>query len=290
MGVPDDNRLVEMTRRLRAGGQTAIAPYLTAGDGGLERTLELLFAAERAGAACIELGVPFSDPIADGPILQAAALRGLEAGASLDLIEAMVIEFRRRGGEVPILAFSYLNPLLGGSTSLGLTGRMDSLAGAGFDGLLIPDLPLEEAPVVSDAAAERGLATVLFAAPTTSDERVARAAEATGGFLYVLGRTGVTGRATTMTTTSDDYLARVRRLAGDVPLGVGFGIKTRAQVEAVGQHAELAIVGSALVQSIHEAATGAADPISAAAERAEAFLLGLQAPASQGDAVPCDLT
>lgn len=270
-----DNRLVEMTTGLRERGETRIAPYLTAGDGGLDRTLELLRAVEDAGAACVELGVPFSDPIADGPTLQAAAARALAVGTTLDGIERTVRAFRDGGGSVPILAFSYLNPLLAG----GLGKRLESLRTAGFDGVLVPDLPIEEAPALSALAANHGLCATLFCAPTTTDERIQRAAEATSGFLYVVGRTGVTGANTEMSNTSADYLSRVRRLAGDTPLGVGFGIRSRAQVEAVAEQAELAIVGSALVAAIHEAGTGAAEEeaaaIQAATERARSFMLEL---------------
>ncbi len=279
MSALDGNRLVETTAALRAGGTTKIAPYLTAGDGGLDRTLELLRGVEAAGAACVELGVPFSDPIADGPTLQAAAERSLAAGTTLDGIEETVRAFRKDGGRVPILAFSYLNPLLSGGSEGGLGRRFASLRDAGFDGLLIPDLPVEEAPALSALAENHGLCTTLFCAPTTTDERLARAAEATRGFLYVVGRTGVTGANTEMSLTSSEYLERVRQISGGVPLGVGFGIRSKEQVAAVSQHAELAIVGSALVAAIDAAATAAADvgadPTEAAAQCASEFLLGL---------------
>jgi tryptophan synthase alpha chain len=273
----DDNRLVSMARALRASGETRIAPYLTAGDGGLDRTLELLLAVERAGAACVELGVPFTDPIADGPILQAAAARSLAAGTTLDGIEATVRAFRRAGGSIPILAFSYLNPLMGGGAVGGLRARMVRLRKAGFDGLLVPDLPIEEAPAVVDLAAEKGLATVLFCAPTTSDERLAQASALTRGFLYVVGRTGVTGASTSVSGDASDYLQRARSIAGDVPLGVGFGLRTAEQVASVGAYAELAIVGSALVDAVHRAAKGADETTEAAARRATDFLQGLRA-------------
>ncbi len=273
------NRLVEMTAALRASGTTKIAPYLTAGDGGLDRTLELLRAVESAGAACVELGVPFSDPIADGPTLQAAAARSLSAGTTLDGIEKTVAEFRRTGGTVPILAFSYLNPLLSGGAAGALDRRFSSLSGAGFDGLLVPDLPVEEAPALSQLAENRGLCTTLFCAPTTTDDRLRLAAEATSGFLYVVGRTGVTGANTELSNTSSDYLQRVRSLSGETPLGVGFGIRSREQVAALSEHAELAIVGSALVAAVDAAAAEAqasgGDSTEAAAACAAEFLHAL---------------
>ncbi|MEM9803189.1 MAG: tryptophan synthase subunit alpha [Planctomycetota bacterium] len=270
------NRLVLRTNLLRASGVTRVAPYLTAGDGGLDRTLELLGAVERAGAACVELGVPFTDPIADGPILQAAAARALSHGTTLDGIEDTVRAYRARGGEVPIVAFSYLNPLMSGGAPGALAARFASLADAGFDGVLVPDLPIEEAPAIVALAEQSGLAAVLFCAPTTSDERLARAAEATRGFLYVVGRTGVTGASTSMSNDATDYLARARRIAGDVPIGVGFGIRSAEQVTAVAEHAELAIVGSALVAAIHEAATAAdGDSTEAAVRCATEFMESL---------------
>ncbi|QDV07954.1 Tryptophan synthase alpha chain [Planctomycetes bacterium Poly30] len=265
-----------MTAGLRASGATRIAPYLTAGDGGLDRTLELLRAVEESGAACVELGVPFSDPIADGPTLQEAAARALAAGTTLDGIERTVRAFRDGGGTVPILAFSYLNPLMSGGSAGALGRRLASLRQAGFDGVLIPDLPLEEAPVLSALAENHGLCATLFCAPTTTDERLARAAEATRGFLYVVGRTGVTGANTAVSHTSSAYLERVRKFSGDTPLGVGFGIRTAEQVAAVGEHAELAIVGSALVAAIHEAGSGGGgDATARAVERARTFMASL---------------
>ena len=235
---------------------------------------------EDAGAACVELGVPFSDPIADGPTLQAAAARSLAAGTTLDSIEETVAAFRKTGGTMPILAFSYLNPLLSGGAVGGLDRRFASLSAAGFDGLLIPDLPVEEAPALSQLAENRGLCTTLFCAPTTTDDRLSRAAEATNGFLYVVGRTGVTGANTEISHTSSEYLRRVRELSGDTPLGVGFGIRSKEQVTALSEHAELAIVGSALVAAVHsaaaEAASTGADAIDAATASARDFLGSLR--------------
>lgn len=232
-------------------GETRIAPYLTAGDGGLDRTLRLLQTAEAAGAACVELGVPFSDPIADGPVLQAAAQRALAAGTTLDGIRRVVARFRTEGGQLPIIAFSYLNPLLSG----GLRDNLARLADSGFDGVLIPDVPVEESETLVSLGESHGLTTSLFCAPTTSDVRLLQVAAATKGFLYVVGRVGVTGRSTDVSGTSESYLGRVRSAAPGVPLGVGFGIRSGPQVTGVAAHAELAIVGSALVQSIHGAAS-----------------------------------
>lgn len=258
MNVLAENRLVRCTTDLRRSGRTGLAPYLTAGDGGLERTLELLHACEECGAACVELGIPFSDPIADGPVLQTAAQRALASGTTLDGVMGIVERFRSNGGTLPVIAFSYLNPLLQSPGD----DAFAALAKAGFDGLLIPDLPVEEAAPVSSAAEANGLALSLFCAPTTSSERLELAASATRGFLYVVGRTGVTGAKTSVEGAGSEYLDRVRRAVPGVPLGVGFGLRSAAQVAAVAPFAELAIVGSAFVDAVHSARAG--DPIVAA--------------------------
>ncbi len=274
----DRNRLVRTTAGLLANGSTGVAPYLTAGDGGFARTVLLLEAVERAGAACVELGVPFSDPIADGPVLQAAAARALDGGATLDGVIRCVRDYRAGGGALPLICFSYLNPLLSG----GVEARLDELAEAGFDGLLVPDLPVEESDALAEAARRRGLTLSLFCAPTTSPDRLAEAARQTTGFLYVVGRVGVTGRSTAVGDEIGDYLGAVRVAAPRVPLGLGFGLRTPEQVASLCGRAELAIVGSALVDAIHRA--GAAAPSSeadvAAAAEAERRVTTLVAAAN----------
>ena len=269
------DRLEAVTSALASAGECGIAPYVTAGDGGLDRTLAVLHALEDAGAACVELGVPFSDPIADGPVLQAAAQRALDAGTTLDGILDLVRRYRDAGGALPILAFSYVNPLL----QRGATAVTRALRDAGVDGLLVPDLPVEEGRELQDSALAAGLAPIFFVTPTTSDERARRAAEASRGFLYVIGRTGVTGASTVLDADTLQFVARMRALC-DLPLGVGFGLRTPEQVAAVARHATLAIVGSALVAHIHAAADGAVDgaqdPDAAAARAAYDFVLNLR--------------
>lgn len=264
------NRLEAAVGALAARGAIGVAPYVTAGDGGLARTLAVLHGLEEAGAACVELGVPFSDPIADGPKLQAAAQRALEAGTTLDGVLDTVRAYRAEGGRLPLLAFSYLNPLMRG----GLARTAERLAEAGLDGTLVPDLPVEESRELREASAACDLAPVFFATPTTSDARIAAAAEASRGFLYVIGRVGITGAETALGGEALEFLARVRRHA-DKPLGVGFGIRSAEQVALLAGHASLAIVGTALVQHIHEAAQRAADPVAAARAAATTFVRDL---------------
>lgn len=263
-------RLEAKLAELQATDACAIAPYVTAGDGGLERTLGVLEALERAGAACCELGVPFSDPIADGPVLQAAAQRALAAGTTFDGVLDVVRRFRAGGGEMPICAFSYANPIL----RRGWEGAARALAEAGADGILIPDLPVEEGGPLRTAAESAGIAPIFFVTPTTSDARVLRAAEASRGFLYVIGRTGITGASTDLSEAAGEYLARVKGLSS-LPLGVGFGIGSAGQVAAVARHARLAIVGTALVQRLHESAAEAADPDTTASSVAFEFVRSL---------------
>jgi tryptophan synthase alpha chain len=262
------NRLEASIAGLVERDECGLAPYITAGDGGLERTLATLHALEQAGAACVELGVPFSDPIADGPVLQAAAQRSLDAGTTLDGVLELVSRFRAGGGRLPILLFSYSNPLL----HRGLENSAQALAQAGADGLLVPDLPVEEMSPWAAAARAEDLATVAFVTPTTSDARIVRAAELSRGFVYVIGRTGITGGHTELGPETQEFLARVAERCS-LPLGVGFGIRNAQQVAALAEHATLAIVGSALVQHVHEAGERGLDPAGAAGE----FLTALNA-------------
>jgi len=270
------NRLEERLERMRSRGERGLAPYVTAGDGGLATTLEVLRALDGAGAACVELGVPFSDPIADGPVLQAAAERGLAAGTGLDGILEMVREFRSgsggsAGSDLPVALFCYANPLV----RRGWEEACRQAARAGVDALLVPDLPVEEGGPMRAAALSAGLCPVFFVAPTTSQARLEAAAGASRGFLYAIGRFGVTGAPTELDASTLSFLRRVKEHCA-LPLAVGFGIGTPEQVATVLGEADLAVVGSALVQHVHEAASKGADFVAAAAHAACAFLRSLQ--------------
>lgn len=265
------NRLAKCTAELRAAGRRGLSPYITAGDGGLDRSLALLHTLEAAGAHCCELGVPFSDPIADGPVLQAAADRALEAGTNVDGIFAMVRRFREEGGTLPIALMSYCNPL-------GHRGWNEVCAEAvevGIDAFILPDLPVEEGAPVRAAADAAGLCTIFFAAPTSPDERIRAAVQASQGFLYVVGRTGVTGAGTTFDASAQDFLQRVAALAGGLPTAVGFGISSAADVRAATEHADLAIVGTALVRAIFAAGADDAAAIAVADQFVRDLVTGL---------------
>jgi tryptophan synthase alpha chain len=271
------SRIAAAVARARSGERLPLAPYVCAGDGGLARTLAVLRALERAKVALVELGVPFGDPVADGPVIQAAAERALASGTTLDGVLALVAELRRGSGghppsELPVVLMSYANPLW----RRGLGRALAAAAAAGVDGLLAPDVPVEEGEPLAHAAHAARLEPIFFAAPTTSDERLARVVRASRGFVYAIGRFGVTGGATRFDAEALAFLARVKRAAGELPVAVGFGIATPEHVEAALGAADLAIVGSALVRRLHEAAAAAGpDPAradEAAARAAQAFV------------------
>jgi len=229
-----------------------LVAYITAGDPSLEATRQIVVAAAEAGADVIELGVPFSDPLADGPTIQRASERALSAGTTLAGVLDLVVAIRRES-QVPLVLFSYFNPVL----QMGLTPFADRAAAAGADGGLITDLSPEEAGEYRAAMQARGLDTIFLAAPTTSEERFARIARASTGFLYLISRTGVTGARDSM---PEDLPALVRRarMASRLPLAVGFGISLPGHVSLLGGMADAAVVGSALMEEIERAPNPAA--------------------------------
>lgn len=241
------NRLERATQTLRETNQRGVAPYLTAGDGGLTQTLTVLHALEKAGATCAELGFPFSDPIADGPVLQAAAQRSLEAGTTFADTLEMVTTFRAEGGELPLAFMSYINPLLQHG---GLSATCAQIALAGADALVVPDLPLEESEELEKTCQENHLAPILFAAPTSGNARIQKAGSRSRGFLYVVGRVGITGGTTAFDATAQKFLQTARQLS-KAPIAVGFGIRTADDIRSATIHADLAVVGTALVEKLH---------------------------------------
>jgi tryptophan synthase alpha chain len=182
-------------------------------------------------------------------VLQAAAQRALEAGTTFESVLELVRDFRARGGALPIVLMGYANPLLRRTWS----AATRALSESGVDALLVADLPVEEGDAMASAALAADLCPIFFASPTSSDARIAASARASRGFLYTILRTGVTGAASVFDAGSEQFLSRVRKLAGDLPLAVGFGIRDAAQVRAATREAELAIVGSALVDTLHQA-------------------------------------
>lgn len=241
-----------ITRRfddLRRAGDLGLVAYLTAGDPTLEATERLVAALAEAGADVVELGVPFSDPLADGPTIQRASERALRSGTTLAGVLGLVRKLRKKT-EVPLVLFSYFNPVL----QMGLSTFADEAAAAGADGVLITDLTPEEADDYRHAVASRGLDTIFLAAPTSTDARLVRIAESSTGFLYLISRTGVTGVREALPEDLPALVRRSRRVTS-LPIAVGFGISLPGHVSILGGLADAAVVGSVLVEEIERAAS-----------------------------------
>lgn len=240
------SRLAETLRGARASGRTAFIGFLVAGDPSLDQTVDHALALERGGASVLELGVPFSDPLADGPVIQRASERALRAGATLAGALEVARKIRARSS-IPIVLFSYLNPI----HQYGFEKLARDARGAGVDGALITDLPPEEASQWIDVARGVDLDTIFLAAPTSPDHRLRRIAEVSRGFVYAVSRTGVTGERDAL---SDDAAPLVRRLKAltKEPIALGFGISAPSQVAAAASVADAVVVGSALVRFIED--------------------------------------
>ena len=240
--------------RLQAKGLQAFIPYITAGDPDLQATHDLVLELEEAGADVIELGVPFSDPIADGPVIQRATERALANGTSLSQILELVGRIRQ-SSDIPLMLMSYYNPLL----NHGLEQLARDASDAGLDGILASDLTVEESDrfvAVMDGA---GLNTIFLVAPTSSPERVERIARVSTGFLYAVSRTGVTGETQQLSGELVEFIRLLKTHTG-TPLAVGFGISTPEHVRAVWGEADGAIVGSAIVREIEKKLGGDSMP------------------------------
>jgi tryptophan synthase alpha chain len=264
-------RITARFNKLRESGEMGLVPYLTAGDPSLAATESFVLALAAAGADVIELGVPFSDPVADGPTIQRAIERSLAAGTTLRGVLDLVRSLRAKT-EVPLMLFSYYNPVL----QMSLDRFAQEAAAAGADGALITDLTPEEAGDYRAAMSKHSLDTIFLAAPTSTDERLSRIAEASSGFLYVISRTGVTGAKDKLPDDVPALIRRVRR-ATRLPIAVGFGVSLPAHVSMLGGLADAAVVGSALVDEIERAAT-----IDAAAQALAARVRLLKQAAVQG--------
>lgn len=240
------SRLERRFRELRDHNAKGLIIYLTAGDPSLEVTGDLLEAVEQGGADVIELGIPFSDPLADGPVIQRASERALRGGATLRKVLELLPRWRERL-RAPIVLFTYFNPVL----QYGLEAFARTASEAGADAALIVDLTPEEATGYMAAMRGHHLDTVFLASPTSTDERIERVAAASTGFLYLVSRTGVTGERQSLSAAVQPLVERTRRFT-KLPLAVGFGISTPAQVREVQQLADAAVVGSAVVHAIEE--------------------------------------
>ncbi|HEX6748482.1 MAG TPA: tryptophan synthase subunit alpha [Longimicrobium sp.] len=227
-------------------GRAALVPYVTAGHPSPGATLGVLRMLAEEGADVIELGVPFSDPLADGPTIQRSSFRAIEQGADLPWTLSVLADFRR-GHDTPVVLFTYLNPVL----HYGLERFLDDAVAAGADGVLLTDLPVGADPAIERAVDDSGLDLIRLIAPTTTPERVREIARAARGFLYYVSRTGVTGAQQDLSAGLAREVAEVRAVT-DVPVAVGFGISTPEQAAEVARIADGVVVGSALVDALEK--------------------------------------
>ena len=244
--VQTSTRISSLFAARKADGRKAFIAYLTGGDPSPELTASLVLALERGGADLIELGVPFSDPIADGPVIQRASDRALRAGMTLPRLLDTVREIRR-SSQIPLVLFSYMNPLL----RYGFEKLARDAADAGIDGVLLTDLCIEEAGEPVRQLRAHGLDTVFLAAPTSTERRLKLVAEQSSGFVYLVSRTGVTGEQTSLSSAAAPLARRMRELT-DLPLAIGFGVSTPQHVKEVAEVADGVVVGSAIVKCIEQ--------------------------------------
>ncbi len=240
-------RIARTFERLRGEKKPGLVTYITAGDPDLARTEGVLRALDRAGADVLEIGVPFSDPLADGPVIQRATERALASGTTLAGVLDM-LERLRPDVAAPFVLFSYANPIF----RLGAERFADRARAAGVDGVLVLDLPIEEADEFRNLLAARGIDIILLLSPTTSNERLRQAASLGSGFLYAISRLGVTGARDRIADGAQEIVQRIRAVT-DLPVALGFGISKPEHVREVGRWADAAVVGSALVAVIAEA-------------------------------------
>jgi tryptophan synthase alpha chain len=245
-------RIAGRFRELAASRELGLVAYITAGDPSLDATEQIVLAASEAGADVIELGVPFSDPLADGPTIQRASDRALRAGTTLAGVLDLVRKVRART-DVPLVLFSYFNPIL----QMGLESFANIAAAAGADAVLATDLTIEESDEYRATMRAHSLDTIFLAAPTSTDERLAKIAAVSSGFLYLISRTGVTGVREALPEDLPDLARRTRQFT-HLPLAVGFGISQPEHVSSLRGIADAAVVGSALVSEIETAATASA--------------------------------
>jgi len=255
------NRIDATFAKLRAQGRTALVPYVMTGDPSLDATLDVMHALADAGADVIELGVPFSDPMADGPVIQRASERALAHGTGLKGVLGVVRRFREKDATTPVVLMGYANPI----EAIGIDAFADRARDAGVDGLLVVDYPPEEARAFASSMHARGLATIFLLSPTTPESRIAAVAALARGFVYYVSLKGVTGAGHLDTAEVARKLAEIRRHV-NLPVGVGFGIRDAASAQAIAVHADAVVIGSRIIQEIESG------PPDGAAARAGAWL------------------
>lgn len=241
------SRLAQRFENLKAEGRKALVSYITAGDPNPDMTVDMLHSLAAAGADVLELGIPFSDPMADGPVIQLACERALAKGTTLKRVLDLVAEFRRKDDETPVVLMGYLNPI----EAMGWKQFSTAAADAGVDGLLAVDLSSEEAADITPIVHAAGLDSIFLVAPTTSEDRIRKICAVASGFIYYVSVKGVTGSASLDVDALEARLSLLREFS-DLPLGVGFGIGTPEAAAAVSRVADAVVVGSALVNQIAE--------------------------------------
>lgn len=224
----------------------AFIPYIMAGDGGLDTIKQQILFLQQHGATAIEVGIPFSDPVADGPTIQAAGLRALEAGANLRTILAEIASFKEEI-HIPLVVMTYLNPII----RYGIEAFVEAAEAANIKGLIVPDMPLEEAEMLTDALAGHDIALVQLISLTSPTERIEKLAAAAQGFIYAVTVNGITGTREGFDEALHEHLSALKSVA-DIPVLAGFGISTREHVEAMNRSVDGVIVGSAIVKAFHE--------------------------------------
>lgn len=239
------NRINEKFNQLKSKNRGGFIPFIVAGDPDLQTTKKLLFLLAESDASVIELGVPFSDPVADGVTIQVSAERALLNKIGVKDILEIVAEIRRENCETPIILFSYFNPVL----QFGLERFADEAVKSGVDGILITDLVPEEAEEFRVILAEKDLALIMLAAPTSSDERLKKICEKASGFVYAVSRAGVTGARNDLSNDAENLVKRLRAFT-DLPIAVGFGISNAEQIKETWKYADAAVIGSAIVKEI----------------------------------------
>ena len=248
------SRITETFNRLKTEGRKGFIPFVTAGDPDMDTSLEILFSLADAGADIIELGVPFTDPMADGPTIQLSSQRALQNGVNLEAILVMTGKFRAKL-PVPLVLFSYLNPLL----QFGIENLAKKASEVGIDGVLITDAVGREASGLAETFGDKGIDLISLIAPTTSDARLPEICSVSTGFIYAVSRAGVTGAREEMSTAAEKLVNRARKVT-DLPIAVGFGISTRQQLEEVWRFADAAVVGSAIVREIERSIAEGTSP------------------------------
>ena len=260
------SRIAASFARLAAAHRKALIPYVTAGHPGREITVPLMHAMVASGADAIELGVPFSDPMADGPVIQRANEAALARGIGLRDVLAMVREFRHADDVTPVVLMGYANPV----ERMGVELFLDEALSAGVDGLIVVDYPPEESEEFTAAARARGIDVVFLLAPTSRDERIEQVARLASGYVYYVSLKGITGAGHLDTAEVADRVARIKR-STTLPVGVGFGIRDAATAKAIATHADAVIIGSRMIQLLEDG-----EPAGAAA-RAAAFIADVRA-------------